>query len=266
MKKNQKSVSVIIPYFKAHDTIERAVESVLAQTRKVKETIIINDCSNTIEDDKKLAALNQIEGVKVVSLKENIGCGPSRNKGIEVATGEYLAFLDSDDAWTKDKIEVQMKVMEETNAYFSAHQSEQFDQTAVDQDAAFTTQPIKLLPILLKNKIPVRSVIMKNDGQYQFEPGMRYVEDLMMWGRLLGDHKKGVFINKVMCYSFKEDFGDSGLTANLKKMHEGVLYVFYALYKAGKINKATFVIACQFEKLKYQIRKIKVLKRQHLNS
>ena len=108
MKKNQKSVSVIIPYFKAHDTIERAVESVLAQTRKVKETIIINDCSNTIEDDKKLAALNQIEGVKVVSLKENIGCGPSRNKGIEVATGEYLAFLDSDDAWTKDKIEVQM--------------------------------------------------------------------------------------------------------------------------------------------------------------
>lgn len=262
MNSNQKTVSVIIPYYKAYETIERAVKSAINQTVKPKEIIVINDYSNTKEDDEKLKEISQLDLVKVISLEQNVGCGNARNNGIPHATGDFLAFLDSDDSWLPEKLEVQLKVMEQTKAYFSAHQSAQFEDFVPQVNNHFTVKPIYLLPILLKNMIPVRSVMMKNDGQYKFKEKMRYVEDLMMWGDLLGDHQKGVFINKVLCLSYKADFGDSGLTANLSKMHEGVHYVFRSLYRDKKINKPTFLFVSTFEDLKYQVRKVRVIIRR----
>ncbi|WP_114603536.1 glycosyltransferase family 2 protein [Staphylococcus sp. EZ-P03] len=262
MNTNHKTVSVVIPYFKSSETIERAVNSVLEQTVQPKEIIIVNDFSNTPEDDNKLAELSKIELVKVVSLKENVGCGNARNNALSIASGDYIAFLDSDDSWTKEKLEVQLKVMETTDAYFSAHQSAQFEGYVPSDETHFSIKRLHLIPILLKNIIPVRSVMMKNDGQYAFKHRMRYVEDLMLWGEILGDHQKGVFINKVMCFSYKEDFGESGLTANLRKMHEGVLFVFRSLYRDKKINRPTFLLVTGFENLKYQIRKVRVWQRR----
>lgn len=117
-------VSVIIPYFKSANTIDRAINSILNQTVSVYEIIIINDYSNTILDTQKLKKLeSEIENLKVINLQENKGPGYARNVGMNIAKGDYIAFLDSDDTWTNDKIDNQLTVMNNKNIFLSAHLS-----------------------------------------------------------------------------------------------------------------------------------------------
>lgn len=111
-------ISVVIPYFKSARTIDRAIHSVLHQTHPVYEIIIVNDYSNTTEDAQKLQELeDNLNNVRILNLRENKGPSYARNKGMDEAEGDYIAFLDSDDTWTLNKIEVQSAIMEETKAF-----------------------------------------------------------------------------------------------------------------------------------------------------
>lgn len=102
-------VSVIIPVFNGEKTIISAIDSVLNQTYKKLEVLVIDDCSNdaTINVVNKKYLNN--ERVKIISLDKNSG-GPSvpRNIGIVKSNGEYIAFLDADDFWEQDKIQIQI--------------------------------------------------------------------------------------------------------------------------------------------------------------
>lgn len=85
------SVTVIVPAYNAQDTIGACIESLLGQTRRPDEVIIVDDCSR---DDTMQVALKY--GVKVIRLEKNSGPGVARNTGAAAATGEILAFTDSD--------------------------------------------------------------------------------------------------------------------------------------------------------------------------
>lgn len=92
-------VSVIIPYFNKEATIDRAVESVIAQSYCDWEIIIVDDCSNvllTIRDNWKNHTIH------ILRNETNKGPGPSRQRGMEHARGDYLAFLDADDWWDRE--------------------------------------------------------------------------------------------------------------------------------------------------------------------
>ena len=105
-------VSVIMPTFRSADYIERAIDSILQQTYKNIECIIIND--NTPNDDYSKALYKKIEKYfdddKFVFLEQpfHINGAAARNYGIERARGEYIAFLDDDDWWKPEKIEKQV--------------------------------------------------------------------------------------------------------------------------------------------------------------
>ena len=97
------SVSVVIPAYNAAGTIERAVESVLAQTRRPDEIIVVDDGS-TDETSKKIEGYgSQIRYI----YQENAGPSVARNKGIEAAGGEWIAFLDADDEWLPEALDLQ---------------------------------------------------------------------------------------------------------------------------------------------------------------
>ena len=105
-------VSVIIPYYKKKKYIWNTVKSVLNQTYKKFEIIIVYD-----DDEKKdLYLIKEIKKkdkrIKLIINKKNIGAGQSRNKGIKLSKGKYIAFIDSDDLWKKNKLLEQIKVME----------------------------------------------------------------------------------------------------------------------------------------------------------
>lgn len=102
-------VSVIIPAYNAEKKIAETLDSVLRQTFSDFEVIVINDGST----DGTLEIVSKIPDRRIKVLSHpNAGAQKSRNRGIECALGEYLAFLDADDLWTRDKLECQLKALQ----------------------------------------------------------------------------------------------------------------------------------------------------------
>lgn len=108
-------ISVIIPTFNADATIDEVLVSILEQSFKPFEVIVVDDCSldNTVQRAMKH------KGVRVVVLDNNFG-GPARprNVGIKEAQGTHIAFCDADDVWHKDKLKIQSDLMVSENVNF----------------------------------------------------------------------------------------------------------------------------------------------------
>ncbi|MGD1939684.1 MAG: glycosyltransferase family 2 protein [Leptolyngbyaceae cyanobacterium] len=107
------TVSVITPVYNAEHTIQETVESVLAQTFTDFEFIIINDGST----DATLKIIDQFSDPRLqVFTFDNSGPQKSRNRGIDKAAGQYISFIDADDLWTPDKLELQLKTLQQNPA------------------------------------------------------------------------------------------------------------------------------------------------------
>ncbi len=106
-------VSVITPVYNREKVLKQTVESVLSQTFEDFEYILVNDAST----DNSLAILEEFEKkdkrVKVINLEKNKGPAGARNAGVDEAKGRYIAFLDSDDIWNKEKLKIQLDFMNE---------------------------------------------------------------------------------------------------------------------------------------------------------
>ena len=100
--KSQPDISVIIPAFNRAHTLPKALDSVLSQTLKPREIIVVDDGST----DETNAVLANYPGLCIIS-QDNRGVSAARNVGIEKAGGDWIAFLDSDDEWLSDKLEKQ---------------------------------------------------------------------------------------------------------------------------------------------------------------
>jgi len=111
-------ISIVMPYRQKRDYIHKSVKSVLRQTYKKFELIILYDDSNLNDLDllKKIAAKDK--RIKLIINKKNIGAGLSRNKGINISKGKYIAFLDSDDTWHKNKLKKQINFIKKNNYKF----------------------------------------------------------------------------------------------------------------------------------------------------
>ena len=101
-------VSVIIPYYKKIKFIKKTIFSIVNQTYKNIEIIIIYD-DEDISDFKFISEIQKKDKrITIIKNLRNEGAGNSRNKGIEKARGKYIAFIDSDDIWQNDKLEKQI--------------------------------------------------------------------------------------------------------------------------------------------------------------
>ena len=124
----EKLVSIITPMYKGAALVGKTIESVLAQTYKNWEMIIVDDCS---PDNGEGAAVVQKYAdndsrIKLICAKKNRGSSGARNQAMEVANGEYFAFLDSDDIWHSDYLSTMMNHIKENDdesvaIYFSSY-------------------------------------------------------------------------------------------------------------------------------------------------
>jgi teichuronic acid biosynthesis glycosyltransferase TuaG len=119
MDEKQPLVSIITPAYNASQYIEETISSVLKQTFRNWEMIIVDDCStdNTREKTKALGA--EDERIRLICLEENGGAAVARNRGLQLARGRYIAFLDSDDCWKPQKLEKQLSFMKENDYAFT---------------------------------------------------------------------------------------------------------------------------------------------------
>tara|TARA_A100001035_G_scaffold222264_1_gene182625 strand:- start:117 stop:881 length:765 start_codon:yes stop_codon:yes gene_type:complete len=112
-------VSVIMPAFNCQDTILDAINSVREQTYSYFELIIVDDGS-TDDTHKQLKKFQDFSNIIIIKSEINYGVSFSRNIAISKAKGQYIAFLDSDDTWEKDKLKIQVNLMKKNN-YFCCH-------------------------------------------------------------------------------------------------------------------------------------------------
>ena len=188
------SVSVVIPFYSGANWLEEAIESVLKQTFLPDEIIVVNDGSK--EDISKLMAKYNTE-VTFVN-QENQGSASARNHGINISTGKYIAFLDSDDLWLPNKLETQIKYMIDNNLQWSHCPYEVFDDisrkiiTKVDN---LDTKGMMFPRLLARCRIGTPCVVIRreciNDRRMKFNEKMRQGQDYCFWNVLARRYELG---------------------------------------------------------------------------
>lgn len=210
-----KTFSVIIPLYNRADTIEDAVDSVLAQTYNNHEIIIVDDGS-TDNFTKTLAQYG--DAVTCIS-QENRGPAAARNKGIRHAQGEFVAFLDSDDAWLPTKLEKQLDCFRK-NLDFCLIGTGHFN---CDENlrSCVRQKRIKMAKndkegILIQNLWPNSSVVVRRfcfEKVGFFNEGMKFAEDWDMWIRIAQFFPVGTLEEPLVCFR-QHSKGLAGSPAN----------------------------------------------------
>ncbi|PFF35240.1 beta-1,3-N-acetylglucosaminyltransferase [Bacillus cereus] len=192
MMKQNHLVSVVIPLYNAEKYIEETMESILNQTYKHIEIVIVNDGSK----DQSASIVKSLEQKYPGQIKyvpqENQGVSVARNTGIENASGEYVAFLDSDDLWHPTKIEKQVESMHKNNmnacycGYMNFYEEtgEKVEHATNfingDMTKAFLTHQVVAQT---STWIFKRSIVM--DHNIRFTPGCSWGEDLEFLFKLM---------------------------------------------------------------------------------
>jgi len=194
-------ISVIIPFYENFELLKRAIESVLNQSFKKFELIIIFD--NPFKSDlsilEKMVSRNS--KIKLIINKKNLGAGLSRNKGIKIAKGKYISFLDSDDYWKKNKLLKQINFMKK-NKLLATHST--YD--VIDEKNNFIKKRIaknqNYSDLLNSCDIGLSTVMVDRKllkGKYYF-PKLKTKEDYVLWLRLSKRGFKFYGINKYYTY------------------------------------------------------------------
>lgn len=175
-------ISVIIPFYKDVSLLIEAVDSVLNQTYQNFEIILVNDGSN-----ENIADFLRLYEDKIIYIKqENKGAAAARNAGIDIATGEYIAFLDSDDLWEEKKLEIQLKEMIKNNSVWSHTNYVRFKESIILKNIDLNGFEGMVFPKCLStNPIATPCVMIKTEilqnCKYRFQEGMKSGEDLYLW-------------------------------------------------------------------------------------
>lgn len=182
-------VSVIIPTYNYAHYIEEAIDSVLAQTYKDYEIIVVDDGST---DNTKEVVSKYGPKIKYI-YQENQGLSAARNTGIKNSNGEYIAILDSDDLWLPWKIEKQMKLFEANSGVglvysdgFAFGEEGVFDDFLFEENMNFYRGRV-FDKLLLNNFIPCPSALVKRDCFNKvglFDTSLDACEDWDMWLRI----------------------------------------------------------------------------------
>jgi len=235
-------ISVIIPYYKKKKYIINSIKSVLNQTYKNLEIIIIYDDENKND-------LNFIQKIKkkdkrifIIQNLKTMGAGESRNIGINNSKGKYIAFLDADDTWQNDKLNKQINFMK-TNNYEITHTS----YSIVDESQRIIGKRIarnffRLNELLKSCDIGTSTVMIKKNlinDNIKFA-SLKTKEDYVLWLKLLEKNSKIYGLNETLTFWTKSSSSLSSST--FQKLIDG----FRVYYKYMNFNyaKSIYYLLC----------------------
>lgn len=221
-------VSIIMPYFNSSKTVEDSVKSVLKQGYQNWELLIVNDCSSKGQTKLLKVFLAELgePRVKLFDLDNNLGAADARNVALKEAKGRYIAFLDSDDLWTPDKLETQLQFMEEKNIGFSFSAYE-----VIDEEGSLIKEKISVPDTITKSQYLGNTIIgcltvILDSTKFKQDirmPNLRSSHDMALWVNLLDEIK--------IAYGYKDILASYRLvgtsnTANKTKAAKEVWQVY----------------------------------------
>lgn len=176
-------VCVVMPAYNAAEYIKDAVLSVMAQTYKNWELLIIDDGSTdtTSEIVEKIAA--EDSRISYIKNEKNMGVARTRNRGMDLCKGDYIAFLDSDDMWHPEKLKEQIKCMEENKAdlSYTSYALVNREGEKIKEDY-LVPKTVSFEELLKENVIGCSTVMLRGSSaqKYRFQPDF-YHEDYVLW-------------------------------------------------------------------------------------
>ena len=190
-------VSIITASYNNSIFLDDCIKSVLEQTYTNWELLIVDDAS---KDDSKSKILNYSKAdkrIKPVFLDYNIGPASSRNIALEKVQGDYIAFLDSDDIWSRDKLSIQIKFMLDNNISFSfSAYNRMYENGTVIEKIINVPSQISYDEYLKNTIIGCLTVVLKKTSFTDIKmPLLRSSHDMALWLNLLGDGVNAYGIN-----------------------------------------------------------------------
>ncbi len=249
-------VSVVIPCYRCAKTIRRAVASVAAQTLRPLEVILVDDASgdDTLAELESIAREHGDAWVRVIPLPANVGAGEARNAGWDAARGEFIAFLDADDAWHPRKVEIQYAFMRrhpEVALSGHLHRIRRSEAARHAEVGEVRETVISYRRLLLSNTFITPSAMIRRELPYRFAEGKRHMEDFLLWLTVAANGHRVVRLDAELAYIFKAPYGETGLSAELAAMEHAELDVYSRIRQQGQIGGAAHAILKTYSLAKF---------------
>lgn len=243
-------VSIIIPTFNVEKYIKKCINSVLEQTYKSFEIILVDDCST----DRTLEIISSYSDprIKVFINKENKGPSYSRNRAIEKAKGDWIAFLDGDDWWDSNRLEILIKVANDSSAdmisddiFFTYSENQrpwgsEFQYKKIGEENVINLTP----ELLINNDLGIQPMIKREilqENKISFDERIKYGEDFKLYLECLVNVKKAVILKEP--YYFYRMREGSLMTTQKKQLLTQTINEINALLKKSVFIEDTNIKA-----------------------
>lgn len=231
-------VSIIMPAYNSEKFIGTAIQCVLEQTYSNWELIIVDDCStdSTQEILKKWSASDS----RIIFLKNdsNMGAAASRNKAIQAASGNFLAFLDSDDIWKRDKLERQLLFMANNDYSFTCTSYSKIDESG--QELGITINALSVDYNGLLKRCPGNSTVIydvKRLGKHII-PLIKKRNDYVMWLKVIKKSGQLYGMNEILSSHRIRKDSISSNKISLIKYH----WIVYRKIEKISVLKSTYLV------------------------
>lgn len=243
-------VSVITPAYNATPYLEETVKSVQAQTFVDWEMIIVDDCSKdeTYSLARRLAETD--DRIKVFQNEKNSGVAATRNKALDAATGEYIAFLDSDDLWLPKKLDKQVAFMEKGQYVLTYTNYQKFDSETGERKDKIIRAPAKMTAkrIYGDTSIGCLTVMVnrKLSGPFHM-PQLSHTEDNITWQEILARGYTAYRLDDVLSLYRA---GNTSLTSGKKSAAKQQWSTYRDYYKFSVLKSAYYFTQYAFRAVK----------------
>ena len=231
---NQIFFSVIIPCYNAAATIDRCLNSCLAQSCRDFEVIVIDDASTDRSAELVRAKLPEFAAaairLELITLAENLGQASARNLGWEKANGAFIALLDADDFWHCSKLATVKHFLQLNpglsllaHCYTERHNKEWHRHVG---PSAFTLKPVSFRRLLFKNVAACPCWVVRASLPERFDPQMRFSEDRDLWVRMAHRHRCGILHGPPLTCLGRPQHSTGGISAQKLRLRSGEIRVY----------------------------------------
>ncbi|WP_411722062.1 glycosyltransferase family 2 protein [Mycetocola sp.] len=239
-------VTVVIPCYISASTLRRAVESVYRQSLVPNQVVVVDDGSDDPATARCIRDLQRDygeRGLLVLAFSSNRGPSAARNAGWNLASQDFVAFLDADDEWHDRKIELQLQVMEhESRPALSGH-AVNVGWSQLSTPARLCEQHVSAVStpqLLRRNWFATSSVMVRRSVPARFNEQRRLAEDYEVWLKIALSGEDCRFIHVPLTTYYKSLFGEGGLSKQLVKMEAAQVAVYRDLKSEGRIATKSY--------------------------
>jgi glycosyltransferase involved in cell wall biosynthesis len=217
----QELVSIVTPTYNCENFIQETIDSVINQSYENWELILVDDCSN----DNTIEILNLYQKndsrIVLIQLARNEGAAKARNVAIEKASGRYIAFIDSDDLWLPQKLELQIAFMREHEIALSYSSYQKIYEDGTNTNLTIQAKPKLDYQTMLRNNYIGCLTAIYDTGQIGkvYMPSIRKRQDWALWLKILKKTEYAYGINEPLAKYRLRNESISSAKVNLIKFN-----------------------------------------------